>query len=412
MILKKWVFCYVVLLVIGVNSAAAQDDSVWRLTNSQDLRVVAGRSYTYGSATLSNDGTRIAWFELNLGLCVFLFSTGGTSCYSMPWHNVFYDNAPQLSEMGLVWSADDNAIAFHEPIRSGADPDIWVFNLESLDLINLTNDGNTRNIGESVNPGERPVFDYFPVWSATGEEIYFFRIFIDSNNSRQLGLYRIALGDRRPDLVHQFSTSTNVHGVALSPDGAYMALSLTPELQMSSGDGVWIVRLSDGDLEPLATEDVFRIGMPTWIDAVVPFSLEWRSTGLIVSALGAELTANGTIKTDTTVQNYFHVDPTDGSTRALVDLSTLGVEQVQSGDAYAMPRAGVISQDGETFFYIHFRDNSREASLSALPLATYVPELLSEAVDLVISGGSPLFVMLDEGLVLVNQLTLLTFARD
>jgi hypothetical protein len=64
---------------------------------------------------------------------------------------------------GAVWSPDSTRIAYTEDVLSGLEPDVWVFDVESGDARNLTDDGDGA------------VVDVWPAWTADGKQVRFAR---------------------------------------------------------------------------------------------------------------------------------------------------------------------------------------------------------------------------------------------
>jgi Tol biopolymer transport system component len=117
-----------------------------------------------GTSRLSPDGSRL--LHLNRDMCV----TGldGTAKKCVDQEKV--DADPRLAQ----WSPDGTKLVFTDNFfRDFREPDVWVFDVTSGDLRNLTDDGvDDYDIG-SPDPDTR--VDILPSWSPDGDTIWFAR---------------------------------------------------------------------------------------------------------------------------------------------------------------------------------------------------------------------------------------------
>lgn len=144
------------LFVAGCSGSGPDVDSL-RVTDSTTLDPpVAGR--------LSPDGTRV--LETNREPCVREVSGDGRWCVEDD------DVAPDL--LNAVWSPDGSKVAFTNDFwRLAHEPDLWVFEVESGDLRNLTDDGQDRYDFSGDN--DDALIDLLPSWSSDGDTIRFVR---------------------------------------------------------------------------------------------------------------------------------------------------------------------------------------------------------------------------------------------
>jgi len=119
------------------------------------------------SAYLSTDGARLLYNDEN-GACVRGADGSGQQCFEL------VDGESQPDTGGAVWSPDGAKLAFTDALVVGAEPDVWVLDVGSGELTNLTNDG-VGGWGLRGEPSDDAVIDQFPSWSADGRQIRFAR---------------------------------------------------------------------------------------------------------------------------------------------------------------------------------------------------------------------------------------------
>lgn len=398
--LRKMTVCVLTLwLTMGIAMTAhAQDDSLWQIT-SEDLREIIGSAYTYGAATLSPSGDYVAWLEVVEGLCVYDFAANTLNCHPLPWDQTMLDNMGLFgSDAEITWSPDENTIAFHEPMTTGDDTDLWLFARDSATFTNLTDD-------QAIYFGDSPDLDldYAPLWNLEGDHLYFVRVEFSASEERTSGLYRIAASGGEPALVSELPAVQVVYDAVLSPDGTHIAALLQDHAEGYANDGLWLIDVSDGTRERIAAAEMFLAGMPEWVSTLRFDDLVWRGTNVIVGVYGG----NGD---DAVMQNYHHVDMATGEVTPLTDMSALTADDLEDNAAEMMPRAGILSADGETFFYVHYAENQHEVMLSSISLDDYTTQVEDVTMDF-IPYGTSLYETSDNGRALVNQRTLLTFER-
>lgn len=261
------------------------------------------------SAELSPDGQSIAWLVPALGrqaaqLCVEpvgALETGQSQCVDIP----DYLGLPYR----LAWSPDSRWIAFSEdPAAQAVESDIWLFNVETGDWANRTDDGVGGAI-DGLEPGTYTL-DYLPMWHPISGELYFWR-------STPIGLEQLGLELMRLDpaldaapvrvrtLEQKLGTGLIPYGVqrfyldgpsAISPDGARLAVVTAPsqEMNLSPSNGLWLIDLADADAAPVqvATSLAWQAALPSWwAQPAVAHGLAWTadSAGIVVAALSNDL---------------------------------------------------------------------------------------------------------------------------
>lgn len=117
-----------------------------------------------GSVRLSPDGARL--LLLSARPCVIRLDGSGEQCVDRDEVNPDLTNA--------AWSPDGTKLAFTDDFwRRVLEPDVWVFDVTSGELRNLTDDGVDEYELRGANEGA--VIDLLPSWSPDGESVLFAR---------------------------------------------------------------------------------------------------------------------------------------------------------------------------------------------------------------------------------------------
>lgn len=124
---------------------------------------------------LSPDGTMLAGFGQNDTICIWDAQTLEVVAESEPFPEIF-----QVDERSIAWSPDSSAIAWSlHAARNFVDSDIFVFDLASGAIVNLTEDEPKDKpavnlIGDDAE-GYVLDIDVYPAWSPDGESLVFAR---------------------------------------------------------------------------------------------------------------------------------------------------------------------------------------------------------------------------------------------
>ena len=340
-------------------------------------------------ATVSPDGTRIAWFnetgtgkERNGRICLFAFENAAKQCYSFP-AGKFFGYPYQLR-----WSPDGKHVLFTEnPFQLGNDSDIWVMNVADGAFADLTDDGV---IGDWRYKAGAPqaLVDYLPMWSPTDGQIYFWRAVPLGYPKYQLGLYSIAptggepteLSDLTTVVPNQIPTFNYqqfyLDGTsALSPDGTKIAALFSVFTEMGgTSANLLLIDLKQAGAAPkqLMTYDDFQSAIPEWaVLPANPFGLSWLadSKGVVTAALANDTSAQSPFL-------VFYYAGADGSGfKPLVDFSGLADEAAYLAAAPGStlpwrvysPWTGSLSPKGDKLLMLNDLGGSMGLFTAALP---------------------------------------------
>lgn len=372
----------------GNSGPTVIDYTRWQLADVQSLGDLVDRR-NLESAVLSPDGASLAWVKLpEPELCVYSLQAASSLLSitdSTPGPNGEADatSEPEVPATPLTctppppefegiprrvaWSGDSQHLFFTEDglIRRD-ESDIWDYTPASQTFINLTEDGLVGNLMR-WQEGDPPMqFDLMPTWNAATNMLYFIRqVFQNQRNLATLGLYR--LDTEGPVLVRDFTTDLPftywvLANPTFSPDGKRLAVLAPAALDETGPGGLWVLTLEGGKLEHLATSDTLRgEGASEWqtdeLHNLNAVSVAWAGNqGLVVF-----LSNNGSyIGTDNIGTLAVYVDAASGEVTRLTDISRFtSSSTMNTADAdghlgrYYLPRRGMISPDGGTFFYVH-----------------------------------------------------------
>ncbi|MBI5932022.1 MAG: hypothetical protein HY862_22125 [Chloroflexi bacterium] len=338
--------------------------------------------------TISPDASMLVWPQ-DTDFCIYQIPTETTDC-------VETGDMPLRGMTGFRWSLDSRYIAFHEDVFVRmVESDLWVFDVEARQLVNLTDDDIDGQF--ITSEGITANVDYSPVWGPD-DTLYFFRTVYDQNLVPvPLSLERIALGNGlehagTPELVTDLtswaqgekfpvyrSRSDVLNSTAsLSPDGQLMALIVRPS-ELDLGQSIWILDIASGDLRQIATlPELLQTGVPTWEEGE-----EIGLSGLGWSGDGQTLTVgtyNGSYAGS--VVPVYAVNVNTGESIPLLDFSGLpnraSLYQLTPSDgfagAYDFMRIGLVTPDGSYVVYFNFGgDVPGVSALPLLPPATNTP---------------------------------------
>lgn len=399
---KRWILCVLVGLMVGCSSDENEPDGednatnasptataapldvaagAWQLAEVERLPESLDEYDIVGTGILSPDGSAVAWevgTEPGDGgipgamVCVYQLETEGLDCPSLP--------ETYLSDVNwLTWSGDGERLYFTEnALELGDESDIWEYNVVSQEITNRTDDDKLGLITDRLNDDAPVEVDYLPTWNAGRNQLYFLRSVYSEEEGREitLELYRLADGDQSEqvrDLTEDFPRWSVHNDMVFSPDGDTVALLVFPVAEPTDETGIWLLNLDEGRLQHVATlaslqggESDFQTGL---MQALQPVDVNWAGDGGLVVFMSAS--DEGAGLPSMTV----YVDVATGGVTPLVDISGLtNAEMMTTPDEsghlpmYYLPRRGLVSADGSTFFTFHQENEADEISVSAIAL--------------------------------------------
>ncbi len=217
--------------------------------------------------TLSPDGLNVAGLmvdsEFRQQLCTWSVPGLDAACIPVP---------DTIDPESLQWSPDSTAIAFSlTGLPDLVDSDIYVYELATRDLSNLTDDDyeGTLPLDESSEPDHLPL-DLFPTWSVDSESLAFVRtdvaleqppteLWVVARTSGAVELRHVV----REDLPHAIMSPM------IQLENGSLLYTVASAFLMDPGDGLWLLNPS-GDstlLMPGTVDDAFP--MPVATDVLV-----------------------------------------------------------------------------------------------------------------------------------------------
>lgn len=331
----------ILLLVMGVGSVStAQEDEAQHPLSDLVLVDVLNLSELdlqgrLSNAKLSPDGNFIA-YEGEEGICILAVDLRSSAC-----PEYFPDQRPPRV-LSLMWSPDSRFIAIEQPsLQFLQDGDIILYDLETAQYINRTDDGRDESlgfIGERTEEPPPPV-DISPTWADESGDLYFIR-WLSGEDEDIEELMRIpgpgagsgfmGLGggdvseltsDIEPEAVLRLSdvleNPLTIYTVppalfdgpiAVSPQGDRIAMVVRDRSRDSTQSGIWIYDIPSGEFtQVIAQDELLGIGLPTLDQDTFRFelaSIEWTNAGILLWT-SSQMLMNNVMTT------VFQIDDTD-----------------------------------------------------------------------------------------------------
>jgi dipeptidyl aminopeptidase/acylaminoacyl peptidase len=171
------------------------------LPPATSMRVTGQRAFEMAGGPIfapSPDGTRLAAGN-EAALCIHdLTSEAEPVCVEL-------GTAPaSVDGFRVAWSPDSTRLAFTEDtLRYQQDSDLWLMDVASGDVQNLTDDGLAGPIAEVWDEASDLVFDTAPAWSPDGESLVFARSTYSPEGWLGTALYTISAAGGEPREIAQ-----------------------------------------------------------------------------------------------------------------------------------------------------------------------------------------------------------------
>lgn len=335
--------------------------------------------------TLSPDGSMIAATTIGgADLCVFTVPDAEElGCADLLGPTINIDPA------SISWAPDGSALVFSERAAQFIiDSDLWLFDIESASLTNLTDDGLSGGLPTAAEDAldEPFLVDLAPAWSPDGSTIAFVRWEHPGvgDTPISLMLLDVETGDVTESLLVDESVALfDGYRLEWSASGSTIFASASASDAPDELSGVWAIDPENGDATNLASAGEEFNGAPPSLVAVSP-----AGNALVIS-YPAFISGTRT--------------PEDGSGYALLDLDSGDVTPIEPDDAYAGEYSVVVgpnfSPDGSALIFgvrqpsevagfVIARDiaSGDETVLAELPEAVY-PITSDPSVPVQVGGG-------------------------
>jgi hypothetical protein len=270
-----------------------------------------------------------------------------------------------LDTSGIAWSPDSTQAAFTENAYIYMiESDVWLLNLKSGDLKNLTNDGYEGSLlraGEMAEErGGELYVDTSPAWSPDGRTL----IFVRSLFSIQKGtyIYSIPVDGGKPVKLVTISQETPFY-VYRTPrwtdDGKKFVYTVMTPKKGERDNGIWIVE-KDGKNPKQLLEESQQWGVPVLLD------VSTRGD----KALIGYLQAMQQYRQDVTNQSFIQI--LDLKTQELTPL----LEASGSQPEFYSPVDATFSPDGSKILYFYRQLEGNEWRLAVRDVGEINEEIL------------------------------------
>ena len=178
-----------------------------------------------------------------------------------------FEPDPNSPLVPFSWSPDSRQIAaVGQPLGTQADTDLWILDVETGEWRNLADDNYdgalTAKDGNPAPPAGVSI-ELQPTWSPDGSQIAVERSVISESGEyapSTIALLNVESGEVHDLTVLPGSTpgvadAGSTTGIAWSPDGSALALSVRHREANGDADGIWKLGVVTGSLEKLISRD-------------------------------------------------------------------------------------------------------------------------------------------------------------
>lgn len=259
------------------------------------------------SSHLTPDGETLINAQGNV-FCAYTLEGEENWCVEVVFNDGDEDRALPVDHDSVAMSDDGRYLAFTtDALRLFRDPDIWVLDLETQQVTNLTDDGYDGSMGSEDAPDTVHI-DLAPAWRPDG--MLTFARHAPSFNDAAPSLWAVDPAGGEPEKLADFEATVDAFNLVLdmdwSPDGSRMAYVL--DSQSNPFGGLWLYEAANADVRPIVVPPE-REGFLT-----AEFSPDGQSV-LLQSMMHA--TARAIMRTIGNENNGYFVVSLDGSTQKL-----------------------------------------------------------------------------------------------
>lgn len=164
-----------------------------------------------------------------------------------------------LDPNGIAWSPDSTKVAFTENLTTLTESDLWVFDITSGILSDLTDDHLEGDISTSLQRGQSTTKDIYldslPAWSPDGKSIAFIRSIYGSTKKTIICLIPAGGGQVTEILIADGEHSLAVwRGMRWTPDGKKIIFTIDIIEDTTGKNGIWIVDVKSKNYSHLVNE--------------------------------------------------------------------------------------------------------------------------------------------------------------
>lgn len=297
---------------------------------------------------LSPDGTQLA-YESDDSICVYTIASQSETCTVLP------ETAEKPTN--LYWSPDGQYVAFHQDfIRLFIESDVWLYEVETEKLVNLTDDGVEDYGFGGVE--EETWLDLAITWGPDNQ-IYVVRIVAkpsdDSIRNAEFLLLKVdpesgevstvedLTGIIDPTSIYDFSDNISLDGaLSVSPDASQLAVSVAGFGDSVSQNGIWLIDLIGVDEPQYAvTSSDLQIGIhPDFTERADNFSTQ----GIAWDVEGDGLFTISQNFTSVPILLIHHIDLVTGEVIPLFDISAFTMDDLMASSDDELPLISTLPQ--------------------------------------------------------------------
>ena len=233
-----------VLLIILIVSCKPRSYNVPRPPsgekNASELKVTSQREAFVEETQLLSLSPNGKWFfALRLeSICILDAATLSDKVCSS-WNATLDPNS-------IAWSSDSQRVAFSENLQALMESDLWVFDISSGTLSDLTNDKLEGDITTALERAQSDKVDInldsLPAWSPDSKTIAFVRSIYGNTKQTILCLISATGGDVTKLIIADGQHSLAVwRGMRWTPDGKKILFTITILDDETGKNGIWIV---------------------------------------------------------------------------------------------------------------------------------------------------------------------------
>lgn len=225
---------------LSVETPAPIDVSLLRVVDTTEIELMAGpmRSAAY----LAPSGEVFAHLRQNV--CIYE-GTVEQTCVEIP------EDLRSLDPETVRWSPDSRYLAFHENFfQMFIDPDIWVWDTQTGELRDLTDDGQDRSL---LTSDTWKNIDTMPDWLPDGRTL-FLRYSRVNGETLPPDIYAIEPSGSGLTKLGTIHTTDPISIYGLSTAGDKLVYNYFPAGE-SDNRGIWVSNLDGSDAEMIAATD-------------------------------------------------------------------------------------------------------------------------------------------------------------